>query len=647
VVWEIVHALLESGLYERSASVEVGLLGNEQQQRLVEMLLKPFERFQIAYRSKDIEEYEFPTLAFLQQACRTWTGPVYYLHTKGVTRSPYDQYARYWRRLMLDEVVTNHERCLRELASAETVGTNWRWNHYSGNFWWARASHINVLPDIRGLQRFPRPISSDPVWNRRLQCEFWVGMARGRFRCVGYSGLDLYHELRWTTSASDVINELLAASGGSRFVELGIDGPSPYFDAVNAESKLAVSYVARRHSLTEQEFLHLDPPKGGHDLILVDTWHESAHCLEVLEQCLAKLSDRGVLVVHDSNPPTEWHQRPAEEFAPGTEWNGQVWQAVVEFRRRHPLLEVFTVDTDWGCTVIRPSCPAYEGPDVESVDKLNWAALERGRRKLLNIVDVGWFRRSLYAEPYLAGKTALSTRTEVINFLISIGGLDSYLEVSLTADENLARVIAPIRQSVGTYPEVTFRMSSDEFFARRLGMDRYDLIFIDGMHEEEQCQRDLEHALSRLSDRGWIVVHDANPPTEWHQRPVDEFEPGTNWNGTVWKALIRFWAEHAEFEMCTLDVDWGCALIRRWRGPPIQLRTRKLPKALEWSFFDKHREELLGLVAPSVEALRRLIVPAEIIDRETTWARKLVERTGHREVISGNGCNSDPAMSDP
>ena len=60
---------------------------------------------------------------------------MYYLHTKGVGRSPFDQDARYWRRLMVDEVVSNYEHCLTELGSADTVGTNRRSNQYSGNFW--------------------------------------------------------------------------------------------------------------------------------------------------------------------------------------------------------------------------------------------------------------------------------------------------------------------------------------------------------------------------------------------------------------------------------------------------------------------------------------------------------------------------------
>ena len=309
VTWEIVHALLESGLYDRSVAIEVGLLGAEAEQQFVEMLLRPFERFRIAFRSNDLGEYEFPTLGLLQDACQTWNGPVYYVHTKGVSHFSYNQYARYWRQLMLDEVVTNHERCLAELTAADVVGTNWHGNHYAGNFWWARSSHIRRLPDIRGLQRFPRPILPDAVWNKRGQCEFWLTMTPGRAACVGYSG-NLYQELHWTTAVADIVNELLVAGAGRRFAELSMDGPSPYFGAVVADSKVSVSYRSETDAGPEEHFLATDPPDGGYDVILIDTRHEPKHSLDVIERCLPKLSADGVVVYTTATRPAHGTSDP-------------------------------------------------------------------------------------------------------------------------------------------------------------------------------------------------------------------------------------------------------------------------------------------------------------------------------------------------
>ncbi len=349
---------------------------------------------------------------------------------------------------------------------------------------------------------------------------------------------------------------------------------------VVADSKVSVSYRPKVGTCPEEQFLTAEPPDGGYDVIFVDTWHEPKHTLDVIERCLPKLSAHGALVVHDSNPPSKWHQRPAEEFEPGSDWSGQVWRAIVEFRIRHPRCEVFTVDTDWGCTVIRPSRRACHEPRAVSVDRLDWTAFEQQRSRLLNLVNVAWFRRHLYADPYLAGRASLDSRTQVLNILISVNALDSYLDIG--ADENLAQIIAPIKQSVGPDADATYQMTSDEFFARRDGLDRYDLISIDGMHEEGQCRRDLENALARVSDRGWIVAHDANPLTERHQCRVEQ-------------ALMRFCREHPELELRTLDVDEGCALLRR-----------RVEKAQSCSAA-KHRRLSLNLIPASTEELRNLL----------------------------------------
>jgi predicted O-methyltransferase YrrM len=607
VTWEIVHTLLESGLYDRSETIELGVLGDPEQRRAVEKMIKPFPRFRVAATAESVEEYEFATLGVLQDACSTWTGPVFYLHTKGVSRSPVDQYARYWRRLMLDEVVVNHQRCVAELGTADAVGTNWRGNHYSGNFWWARSGHVRRLPDIRRLQRFPRSITADPVWNRRLQCEFWLGMARGRFRSVGYAGLDLYRDLRWTANAATIVNELLMAGRGRRFAELALEGPSPYFTAVNADTKLSVSYRPFCGSANEQDYLDFGGDQGRFDVIFVDTWHEATHCLAVVEGCLPRLASGGAIVVHDTNPPTAWHQRPASDFAAGSEWNGDSWRAVIDFRSRHPEVEVFTVDTDWGCTVIRPSRQGSTRTDLGSSQALGWSDLEQRRAELLNLVDVASFRRRLFADRYLSGQVGLSSWTDIVNFMVAFLHLESFLEIGFTGEDHLAGVIAPIRQAVGTHG-ATFAVSSDEFFSRALGVDQYDVIFVDGWHEEAQCQRDIEHASARLSTQGWIVVHDTNPPTEWHQRAAKEFEPGSEWNGAAWKAVVRFQRDHPEWTVSTIDVDWGCTLIRRGGRPaPAAASRLDLPQDLEWGFFNTHRHQLLHLVPPTIEMLRSVL----------------------------------------
>ncbi len=603
VAADLVAAVLESRLYDRSESLEFAVLGAPEDQAVIAELVRPFEKIRISYRSTDTGEYEFPALALLQDACRSWSGNVYYLHTKGVSHSRVQQHVQYWRQLMLDQVVRNHAECTRLLLDHDAVGTNWRGNHYSGNFWWARSDHVRRLPDIRVLRSAPRWITFDPTLNVRLQCEFWLGMTRGRFANVGVTGLDLYHTIRWTTHADDVINYLLASFGGDRYTELVMDGQSPYLGAVNAPVKRSVPFG-----------LHAPRAAAVHDadVVFVDSSHDEDDCLQVLEACLAEARDSAAIVVHDSNPPTEWHQRPGTEYTPGSEWNGTVWKAVLRFRRSHPDIWVRTVDTDWGCTVILPGLRASRpveaffpnGPaDPSALSGLGWHWFEHNRERALGLVSVSRFRRDLYMTPFRLGHRPITGRAEVLNCLISMLGLERYLELGVAGGENFDTVIAAVRQGVDPQAPATFRMTSDQFFASGRGCHEYDLIFIDALHEEDQCLRDIENSLARLSGYGCIVVHDANPPTEWHQRPVSQYRPGEEWNGTVWKAVVRFRRAHPDVAVVTLDVDWGCTVIRC--GPAPQPMPALTP-LLTWDVLEQHRDVLLNLRPATWAELRKL-----------------------------------------
>jgi predicted O-methyltransferase YrrM len=600
IVDELVDALLDSRLYERSESIEIAVLGGPDDQASIDDLIGPFDRLRVVHRSDNLSEYEFPALGRLQDTCRSWSGSVYYLHTKGVSH-PLNQYGAYWRRLMLDVVVVGHDECLEALNDYDAVGTNWRGNHYSGNFWWARAAHIRSLPDIRGLRSRPRPLTRDPVWNIRLQCELWIGMSRGRFGNIGPAELDLYRTLRWRHDAADVVNLLLASAGGGRYLEVVSEGPSPYHSRVNAQIKdvVRVAPTERVEDTATHEVVAAEP----YDVVFVDSWHAASHCLEVLEWSLDRIRPFGAIVVHDSNPPTAWHQRSPTDFDPGTEWNGEAWQAVAQFRRRHPEMDVRTVDVDWGCTVIRADVPARDA--IEPDDQvLTWDLLEHGRARLLNLVSMRRFRRDLYWVPIAAGLVPLTSRTQLLNCLISYLGLERYLEIGAGGGDNFEAIIAPVRQSVDPAGAPTFAMTSDEFFARRLGCPVYDLIFIDAFHEADACLRDIENALERLAPRGWIVVHDTNPPTEWHQRSALDFVPGSEWNGTVWKAIVRLRERHPDLGVVTLDVDWGCTIIGRGTpGRPMSVH----PETLDWPVFAAHRHELLELVPATWAELERLV----------------------------------------
>jgi hypothetical protein len=567
VLSEILESLLDSRLYERSDSIDLAVLGGSEEQRVVERMVAPFDRFRIAYRSEDLQEYEYPALELLQKACSDFAGAVYYLHTKGVSHARTDPYQRYWRALMLHHVIDRHEECLAALDSHACAGTGWKGHHYSGNFWWTKAEHIRKLPDLAILRRAPRRVGWDPAADVRLQCEYWIGMAEGPFKSLGPESVHFYDDIRFTRSAAEIVNDLLDASRGKTCLD------------ITAKS-------ASTDSAHEAKY----------DVVFLDLAQRSTSGFEkTMQSALERLAPRGVLVVLGSNPPA----------SPSGGSNDDGWKEIIRFRTKYPELSVTTVDSDRGCTVIRPYQRAKARFDPPSPAELTWKRFDEERATWLNLVSVRRFRRDLIHLPYALGGVEIRSRTDVLNALASRFGLERYLEIGVgDPADNFERMISPVRQSIDPNADATFRMTSDEFFAAKLGCETYDLVFIDGLHEADQCIRDVENSLRRLAPNGFIVLHDANPPTEWHQRPVEQFEPGSYWNGTVWKAVVRFRERHPERAVFTVDLDWGCTVIRASVGASRSLPPE--PSELDWSGFEKNRGHWLNLI--SVEQFRGFLL---------------------------------------
>jgi SAM-dependent methyltransferase len=153
-------------------------------------------------------------------------------------------------------------------------------------------------------------------------------------------------------------------------------------------------------------------------------------------------------------------------------------------------------------------------------------------------------------------------RTDLLNGFIRRRGYQSYLEIAgAGAPWNFEQIDCPSKLAIEAAMENTAVDRSipwDTFLQDR--RESFDLVFIDGFHEEERAASDIQCALRHLNPGGVIVLHDSLPPDEWHQRPHHEYTPGENWNGTVWKAALRQFAS-GPWEGYVVDCDWGCGVI--------------------------------------------------------------------------------------
>jgi hypothetical protein len=151
------------------------------------------------------------------------------------------------------------------------------------------------------------------------------------------------------------------------------------------------------------------------------------------------------------------------------------------------------------------------------------------------------------------------SRSNLINYLIGLYGYKSYLEIGVDSGENFENVDCHYKVGIdptSNYSKVTFSMTSDEFF--KINKDKFDIVFIDGLHISDQVILDIDNSLKILNPRGTIVLHDCLPHCEGAQ---DISKSQDHWNGDVWKAFAHYRA-FSNLTMFTMISDQGLGIIK-------------------------------------------------------------------------------------
>jgi len=205
----------------------------------------------------------------------------------------------------------------------------------------------------------------------------------------------------------------------------------------------------------------------------------------------------------------------------------------------------------------------------------------------------------------------LLRRTHIINYLISLIEAQQYLEIGVRdPNKNFNNIKCKHKFSVDPGIEfkdnpVDFKFTSDVFFEKLKRNDlkiksdiKFDVVFIDGLHISDQVEKDITNSFEFLNENGFIVLHDCNPPSEFHQREQYDFvnSPArTFWNGTTWKAFYKFRHLTGLYSIC-FDTDWGVGVISKKKYPFFD--TIKDPiqnEFYEYSLLNEFRDQHLNL----------------------------------------------------
>lgn len=152
------------------------------------------------------------------------------------------------------------------------------------------------------------------------------------------------------------------------------------------------------------------------------------------------------------------------------------------------------------------------------------------------------------------------TKEEIINKIIKDRGFTSYLEIGGDKFYCFSRIkcnrkVVVDPANIEKIPELVNK-TSDEYF--KDSEDKFDLIFIDGLHEHEQVERDIINSMQHLNKDGIIVLHDCLPQEEIHQRVPRETR---RWNGDVWRAFVGFRKSYPEINSYCYADDFGVGII--------------------------------------------------------------------------------------
>lgn len=174
------------------------------------------------------------------------------------------------------------------------------------------------------------------------------------------------------------------------------------------------------------------------------------------------------------------------------------------------------------------------------------------------------------------------TRTQLINAIIAKNKYRHYLEIGMGTGKNFSAIRCQNKISVDPdkNTRATFHMTSTDYFNSSVG--KFNCIFIDGLHHQEQAREDLILSWSRLEPGGTVVLHDTNPYSEHITHvPRDNKE----WCGNVYKLICQI--ANPKF---TYSQDYGVTVLKN-TGEGLVLSD----SIITWEEFDKNRIELLNL----------------------------------------------------
>ena len=218
----------------------------------------------------------------------------------------------------------------------------------------------------------------------------------------------------------------------------------------------------------------------------------------------------------------------------------------------------------------------------------------------------------------MSAPTGLNHSARRINYLATRLTLENYLEVGVATGRTFLGV--KIYRKVAVDPKFKFefaqhlsdsvsffQVTSDMYFVEHAGAEKFDIIFLDGLHTFEQTFRDFCNSLLHCNDRTVWIIDDTIPIDVYstindkrkalHARNAAGGQGG-GWNGDVFKMVFVVHDFFPSFSYCTVRTK-GNPQTLIWKQPrkDFQPMFNNLETISRLNYFDfKENRPIFNLV---------------------------------------------------
>jgi hypothetical protein len=194
---------------------------------------------------------------------------------------------------------------------------------------------------------------------------------------------------------TDVINLIIEKFKYKTYLEIGVKNPASNFDKIKIAQKDGVDPSWRRNPVTGNKYEMTSDKffkkfKKSYDIIFIDGLHYYVQTDKDIHNSLDCLNPNGTIVLHDCNPIEKVMQNQPRTVS---RWTGDVWKTIFKLRCQHPDIQIFTVDTDYGCCVVRGGKQKTLKLNIDKC--LNWEFFEKNRKRVLNLIGIKEFKQWL------------------------------------------------------------------------------------------------------------------------------------------------------------------------------------------------------------------------------------------------------------